>query len=184
MKPALLIIDAQQEYFAPHGQWVLPDGERALDNIHTLLAAARAAGTPVYFITHEGLGDDAKVFRRGSEGAKLHPSLRPEAGERVINKHFPSAFAQTPLEEYLRQDGVDTLIVSGYMTQLCCDTTTRSARERGFDVLFASDATAARGLTLNGETTPHDAIHQHTLAVMTQFATVLPTSEIVARVRA
>ena len=183
MKPALLVIDAQQEYFAPHGKWVLPDGEQALAQIHRLIGAAREAGAPVFYITHESLGAHPAVFRRGSVGVELHPSLRPAESERIVNKHFPNAFAQTPLEAYLREAGADTIIVSGYMTQMCCDTTTRAARERDLSVLFASDATAARALTLNGETVPHDRIHQTTLAVMTQFAEVLPTDAIIARLQ-
>lgn len=184
MKPALLVIDAQQEYFAPHGKWVLPEGERALEQIHQLIAAAREACLPIFYITHESLGENPPVFRKGSAGVELHPSLRPAPGEPLVNKHFPNSFAQTPLEAYLRQAGVDTIIVSGYMTQMCCDTTTRAARERNFGVLFASDATAARDLALDGETVPHERIHQTTLAVMTQFATVLPTAEIISRIRA
>jgi len=184
MRPALLVIDAQQEYFAPHGRWALPDGEKALAQIHRLIGAARASGAPIFFITHESLGDAPAVFRRGTVGVELHPSLHPAEGERIVNKHYPNAFAQTPLEAYLRQAEVDTIIVSGYMTQMCCDTTTRAARERNLSVLFASDATAARALTLDGETVPHDRIHQTTLAVMTQFATVLPTDAIIARAQA
>lgn len=184
MKPALLVIDAQQEYFAPHGKWALPDGERALEQIHRLIAAAREAGLPIFYITHESLGENPPVFRKGTVGVELHPSLHPASGEVIVNKHFPNSFAQTPLEAYLRQAGVDTIIVSGYMTQMCCDTTTRAARERNLAVLFASDATAARALTLDGETVPHERIHQTTLAVMTQFASVLPTQEIISRIQA
>lgn len=183
MKPALLVIDAQQEYFAPHGKWVLPAGERALERIHALIAAAREARIPIFYITHESLEADSPVFRAGSTGVMLHPSLVPAAGEVVITKHFPNAFAQTSLEAYLRQAGVDTIIVSGYMTHLCCDTTTRAAEEHAFGVLFAGDATAARDLTLNGVTFSHDRIHEATLAVMTEFASVLTAEGIIARLR-
>lgn len=184
MKPALLVIDAQQEYFAPHGKWVLPDGERALERIQALIAVARAANTPIFYVRHESQEADASVFRPGSAGVALHPSLSPAPGDGQITKHFASAFAQTGLESDMRQAGVDTLIVSGYMTQLCCDTTTRAGEERGFRVLFAGDATAARDLRLNGETYTHDRIHTATLAIMTQFAEVLTTEEIIARLRA
>jgi nicotinamidase-related amidase len=184
MKPALLVIDAQQEYFAPHGKWALPDGERALERIHALIAAARAANIPVYFIRHQSQEADAGVFRPGSPGVALHPSLAPAPGEGSITKHFASAFAQTGLEEALRNAGVDTVIVSGYMTQLCCDTTTRAAEERGFSVLFAGDATAARDLRLNSEVFTHDRIHAATLAIMTEFAEVLTAEGVIARLRA
>lgn len=183
MKPALLVIDAQQEYFAPHGKWALPAGEQALEHIHQLIAAAHEVGAPVFYITHESLGENPPVFRKGTIGVELHPSLQPVAGEQIVNKHFPNAFAQTPLEAYLRQAGVDTIIVSGYMTQMCCDTTTRAAEEHDFEVLFSSDATAARALKAHGETIPHDRIHEATLALMTQFASVLPTEEIIQRLR-
>lgn len=184
MKPALLVIDAQQEYFAPHGKWVLPDGAAALERIQTLIVTARTAGVPAFFIRHESLEEDASVFRAGSAGAELHPSLIPAPGERVITKHFPNSFAQTSLAAYLRQHSVDTIIVSGYMTQLCCDTTTRAAEEHGFVALFASDATAARELRTGSLTLAPERVQQMTLAAMTQFADVLTTEEIIARLMA
>jgi nicotinamidase-related amidase len=183
MKSGLLVVDVQNEYFAAHGKWVLPDGEQALERIQALLAAARATDTPVFHVVHEGLDPQARVFRAGSDGALMHPALTVQPGEQVIKKHFPGAFTQAPLEAYLRRAGVDTVIVSGYMTQLCCDTTTRQARERDFDVLFAADATAARDLTgADGEIVPHATIQRATLAAMGQFAQVLPAHAIIARV--
>ena len=183
MKVALLVIDAQQEYFAPHGKWVLPDGERALERIHALIAAARQTSIPVYFIRHESQEADASVFCPGGPGAALHPSLAPTPSDGQITKHFASAFAQTSLENDLRNAGVDTVIVSGYMTQLCCDTTTRAAEERGLSILFAGDATAARDLRLNGEIFTHDRIHAATLAIMTEFAEVLTAEQVITRLR-
>jgi nicotinamidase-related amidase len=183
MKPALLVIDIQNEYFAPHGKWVLPEGEHALERIQTLLAGARAAGIPVFHIVHESLDPAGPVFAPGSVGAEMHPAIVPLPGERRLTKHVPGAFTGTPLEIYLRRAGVDTVIVSGYMTHLCCDTTSRQARERGFDVLFAADATATRDLARDGATVPHAAIQQATLAIMaTSFARVLPVETILAKV--
>ena len=52
-KSALLVIDAQQEYFAPTGKLVLPDGPAAIERIAAMLAWARAAGLPVVHVTHE-----------------------------------------------------------------------------------------------------------------------------------
>ena len=185
MKSGLLVIDAQSEYFAPYGKWVLPEGEQALERIQALLAAARATDTPVFHIVHKGLDPQARVFRADSDGVRMHPALAVQPGELVIKKHFPGAFTQTPLEAYLRRAGVDTVIVSGYMTQLCCDTTTRQARERDFDVLFAADATAARDLAgADGEIVPHAIIQRATLAAMGQFAQVLPAQAIIARAMA
>lgn len=184
MKPALLVIDVQNEYFAPHGKRVLPEGEKALDQIQALLNEARKAGLPIIHITHESLPPESPVFRAGTPGSEPHAAISVLPGERHILKHFPGSFSQTPLEAYLRQVGADTVIVCGFMTHLCCDTTTRQARERGFNVLFASDATATRDLTVNGQTVPYSTIQQATLAVMTAFSTVLSTTEITSRIEA
>lgn len=182
MKAALLVIDAQNEYFAPHGQWVLPEGERALERIQALLRAARDAGVPVLHILHERLGVTSGVFVPGSIGVEMHPALDVRPGEQRIVKHFPGAFTQTDLEARLKLVGADTLIISGYMTHLCCDTTTRQASERGYGVRFAADATATRDLTVNGVTVPYDTIQRSTLAVMTQFAQVQTAEELIATV--
>lgn len=184
MKPGLVIIDVQHEYFAPEGRWPLPDAPKALARIQELLGAAREAGIPVFHVTHEGLDPNAPVFRAGSPGARMHEAISILPGEQHITKHFPGSFTQTPLEAYLRRAGIDTLIVCGFMTHLCCDTTTRQASERGLSVLFTSDATATRDLALRGETVPHQRVHETTLAVMTNFATVLTTEEIRERVGA
>ena len=53
MKPTLLVIDVQNEYFSPHGQWVLPEGREALESIQQLLSTFRAAHLPVVHIAHE-----------------------------------------------------------------------------------------------------------------------------------
>lgn len=184
MKQALLVIDVQNEYFAPHGKWALPDGERALERIQALLAAAREAGAPVFHIVHEALDPQSPVFRPGSEGARMHPAIAVRPGERVITKHVPGAFFQTPLEMYLRQAGVEGVIVCGFMTHMCCDTTTRQARERGFAATFAADATATRDLARDGVTVPHEVVHDTTLAVMTHFASVRDTQAVLAALAA
>jgi nicotinamidase-related amidase len=183
MTPALVIIDVQNEYFAPEGLWALPDAEAALAHIQELLAAARDARLPVFHVVHENLDPQGPVFRPGSRNVEMRAGLDVRTGEQRILKHYPGAFTQTPLEAYLRRAGADTLIICGFMTHMCCDTTTRQASERGYSVWFASDATATRDLKLGDKVIPHQTIHESTLAVMTRFATVLSTDEILARLR-
>ena len=182
LKPALLIIDAQNEYFAPHGKWVVPEGNEALAQIQKLLVAFRRVDLPIFHIMHEALDLESPVFRIGSIGAKINPELDIRAGEKVITKHFPGSFSQTDLDARLHQEGCDTLVITGYMTHMCCDTTTRQASERNYQSLFASDATATRDLQLHGKTIPHNVVHETTLAVMTRFATILTTAEIVKKI--
>ncbi len=184
MPAALLVIDAQQEYFAPVGGLVVEGGPEALTKIKDLLAAFRAAGRPVVHIVHEALDPESSDFRAGSEGVRMHPELKVLAGEPVVKKHFPGAFSQTPLEAYLRRAGVDIVVVTGFQTQHCCDTTARQARERGLRVLFTSDATATRDLLLRGQVVAAEDIQRATLAAMTGFAEIVTAAEAVRAVGA
>jgi nicotinamidase-related amidase len=59
----------------------------------------------------------------------------------LIEKYLPGSFTGTALEPWLRQQGIDTVVIAGYMTHMCCDTTARQAVHRGFTVEFLSDAT-------------------------------------------
>jgi nicotinamidase-related amidase len=184
MNATLLVIDVQNEYFAPDGKLQLPDAAAALPNIHRLLAAARGAGMPIVHVVHESLDPNAERFRCGSDGVRIHPSIHVEPGESVIVKHVPGSFTGTPLDQLLRRHGTHGVLVCGYMTQQCCEMTTRQAYERGMPVVFAADATAARALTIGARTYSHTEIHEATLAVLTQYATVLSTEEIVAALAA
>lgn len=179
MEPtALLVIDAQQEYFAPLGKLVLPDGPRAVARIGETLGWARAAGIPVVHVVHESQRPNASLFAPGSPALAIHPEAEPRPGERVITKHLPGAFTGTPLETELRSLGVRQVIVSGFMTQMCCDTTAREAAHRGFKVLFLADATAAPSLTgPDGVVIPHDQVHRTHLASLSGFLATITTSE-------
>ncbi len=183
-KTALLIIDAQQEYFAPVGKIVLPDGPKAITRIAQVLAWARARQMPVFHIVHESRRPNATTFVPGSPALAIHPAVTPQPGEPVIQKHLPGSFTNTPLEEELRKHGVERVIVSGFMTQMCCDTTTREAAQRGFKVGFKvtllSDATAAMDVKgPDGAVIPHDVVHRTHLGSLNGFlAEVKPTDEV------
>jgi nicotinamidase-related amidase len=153
-KTALLIIDAQQEYFAPIGKVVLPDGPAAVARIAEILRWARGRRMPIFHIVHE--------------------SRRPGAA-------LLGSFTNTPLESELRGLGVERVIVSGFMTQMCCDTTTREAAHRGFKVTLLSDATAAMDVKgPDGVVIPHDQVHRTHLGSLHGFlAEVKRTDEVI-----
>lgn len=67
--------------------------------------------------------------------------MRRRPHDLLIEKNLPGSFTGTELESWLRQKGIDTVVISGYMTHMCCDTTARQAVHRGFNVEFMSDAT-------------------------------------------
>ena len=93
-KTALLVIDAQQEYFAPIGRLVLPDGPRAVERIANLLAWARAGGVPVVHVVHESRRPNPTTFVPDSPGLEIHPAARPVPGEPIVTKHLPGSFTK------------------------------------------------------------------------------------------
>src|SRR5919201_3863080 len=115
-KTALLIIDAQQEYFAPVGKIVLPDGPQAITRIAQVLEWARGHDVPVFHIVHESRRPNPITFAPGSPTLEIHPAVRPRDGEPVIQKHLPGSFTNTSLEAELRRRGIERVIVAGFMT--------------------------------------------------------------------
>lgn len=169
-KTALLIIDAQQEYFAPIGKVVLPDAPSALARIARVLAWARDRKVPVFHIVHESPRPNAPIFAPGTPALAIRPEVTPAPGEPVITKHLPGSFTGTPLEQALRERGIERVIVSGFMTQMCVDTTSRQAAHRGFKVTVLADATAAMDVTApDGQVIPHDQVHRTHLASLNGF---------------
>ncbi len=179
-KAALVVIDAQQEYFAPIGKVVLPGGPEAVSRIARLLAWARAKAVPVIHVVHESRRPGTQTFVPGSKALEIHPDAAPAPGEPVITKHMPGSFTGTALEETLKKHGIERLIVSGFMTQMCVDTTTREAAHRGFKVTVVSDATAAMSVRgPDGETIPADQVHRTHLGSLNGFlAEIKRTDEV------
>ena len=176
-KTALLVIDAQQEYFAPIGKVVLPDGPPAVARIADLLTWARTAGLPVVHIVHESRRPNPTTFAPGSPALEIHPAARPAPGEPVLTKHLPGSFTNTGLEEHLRRHGIEQVIVSGFMTQMCCDTTAREAAHRGFKVLMAADAMAAMAVkSPDGQVIPAAEVHRTHLGSLNGFLATVTTS--------
>jgi nicotinamidase-related amidase len=145
MKQALLVIDVQ-ESFRHRPYWREDELPVFLGNVRSLAERARALSIPVVQVFHQELGDDpADPFSRASGLVRAMPelSLQPDA---VFHKHVHSAMfgadpAGTTLEAWLRQRGVQELLVTGIRTEQCCETTTRHASDLGFAVQYITDAT-------------------------------------------
>ena len=121
-------------------------------------------------MVHESRRPNPTTFVPGSPALELHPEARPAGGEPVITKHLPGSFTNTGLEEHLRRHGIEQVIVSGFMTQMCCDTTAREAAHRGFKVLLAADAMAAMPVKgPDGVVIPADQVHRTHLGSLNGF---------------
>jgi nicotinamidase-related amidase len=167
----LLIIDAQREY--TDGLLPLPGVNEAIGALATLLEKARKAGTPVVHVRHQSKG---KAFNPSSTGYEIVAPLTPRAGETIIDKGLPNAFAGTDLAKHLAASGRKNLIVGGFMTHMCVSATVRAATDQGFMSTIAADTVATRDLpdATGGATIGADAINRITLAALSdRFAWVV-----------
>jgi nicotinamidase-related amidase len=172
---ALIVIDVQRDYF-PGGAWALPDAERTLPAIVRLIERARSRGEPVAFIQHL-TPPGSPVFAEGTVGMDFAAGLGVGPGDAVFQKRHPSSFQGTGLADWLAQQAATELDVCGYMTQMCCDTTTREGYSRGLTMRLYSDATAARELTVEGVKLTHDTVHRVSLGALSRFAKILKHTE-------
>ena len=150
---ALLIIDVQVGLVK-----LIPAEIRAgvLSRIETLLSRARASGTPVIYIQHDGpRGHPLETHTKGWE---IHPSIKPLDSESVVRKRESDSFFETTLQQELEKRGITRLIIAGGMTEYCVDTTCRRATSLGYDVKLARDAHLTRD---NGVLTAANIIAHH-----------------------
>lgn len=175
-KRALLVIDVQNEYFS--GKLPVTYPSSSLGNIVRAMDAARAAGIPIAVIQHTAPQADSSVFRRGSREWELLSEIADRDRDVLIQKTLPGSFTGTNLESWLRKQGATTVVIAGYMTQMCCDTTARQAVHHGFEVEFLSDATGT--LAFENEAGKVTAEELHCATLVTQqmrFSRVLRTEE-------
>jgi nicotinamidase-related amidase len=175
--PTLLVIDVQRAFDDPGwGERNNPDAEK---RVAELLAAWRDAGAPVVHVRHESEAPDGR-FRRGTPAFEFKAEAEPLPGEPVLDKRTNSAFVNTGLEERLRANGVEELVVVGLTTDHCCSTTARSASDLGFETWFVADATATHARSgFDAET-----MHQTALASLDrEFAQIVTTTKAIERLR-
>jgi len=168
---ALIVIDMQRDFVDPGGFGEALGNDvsllrRALEPTRRVLDACRAAGVMVIH-TREGhrpdlsdcppaklargrldtgIGDPGPMGRilvRGEYGHDIVDSLKPVAGEPVVDKPGKGAFYATDLESMLRNRGVSSLVVAGVTAEVCVQTTVREANDRGFECLVLSDCIAS-----------------------------------------
>jgi nicotinamidase-related amidase len=176
VKRALLVIDVQNEYFTGKMPVSYPAG--SFDNILKAVDAANRNKIPVILIRHEALQKDATAFLRNSSEWEIREELLVREYVRIIDKTLPGSFTNTELEESLKGMGIDTIVVSGYMTQMCCDTTARQAVHLGFSVEFLSDATGTLDVANNAGKITAEELHKAILITQAmRFSTVISTAE-------
>jgi nicotinamidase-related amidase len=150
---ALLVIDMQEFFLDPQSPTFTCGGLAILPNVKRLIEGFRAAKRPVIYTrhVHRADGSDAGIMGwwwegmcvEGSPESEMHHDLAPQPGEPVILKRRYSAFYNTDLETVLRGFKVEDLVITGIMTNLCCETTARDAYMRDYRVFIPADATGS-----------------------------------------
>ena len=179
---ALVVIDVQNEYFTGKLRIEYPDVRVTLPNIVRAMDAAVAAGIPVVVVQHL-FPAGAPVFARGSESAELHPDVAKRPRDLLVEKCVASALTGTPLAAWLKERGVDTLTVVGYMTHNCDDSTVRQAHHEGWKVELLHDATGALPYANAAGAATAEEIHRvFTVVMHSNFAAVADTEAWLAAV--
>ncbi len=173
---ALVMIDCQNTY--RRGTMALVGVEEALLEAQALLHRARAAGTRIVHIQHDA--GPGSPYDLTTELGAIAGLVAPVAGEPVIVKNYPNAFVATDLDEHLKGLGVKNVILVGFMTHMCINSTARGAFNLGYSPTIVDAATATRdlpGAGRNGATVDAAALHIASLAAVGDLFAVVVKRE-------
>jgi nicotinamidase-related amidase len=180
MTKSLIIVDVQNDYFAG-GSMELVAINEAASCCQKLLQAFRASQLPVFHIQHLSTHPGADFFVPDTPGCEIHDSVKPQAGEAHIVKHYPSAFRDTDLHELLGLSGTDELVICGAMSHMCIDTTVRAAFDLGYQCQVIADACATLDLEFNGQKVAASDVQAAFMAALGMpFAQVSSTADFLA----
>jgi nicotinamidase-related amidase len=189
MARAILVIDVQKVYTDPASPLHSVGNAEVIANINAIVSAAEAAGELVVHVRHVHRADGSDAgrmfdfsgeagelgFVAGTEEVEDDPGLRIPAGALAISKQRYSCFVGTGLEGTLRERSIDRIVVTGFMTNFCCEATARHGHDLDFFVDFLIDATGCPDLS---ETATQDVIKAGTAATLAAgVARVMMTAE-------
>jgi ureidoacrylate peracid hydrolase len=192
-KTALVVVDLQNGFMAPGQPCEIADARDIVPNVNALAEAVRRAGGTVVWIKNTFDAETAiawsvwraafatgdwgqrmeEAFTPGNYGHQLWSGLEVKPGDLTVLKHRFSALVQgsSNLDAILRQRGIDTMIIVGTATNVCCESTLRDGMMMNYKCIMVSDANAALS----------DEEHNMTLAnVMVRFGDVRSTDEVIA----
>ena len=178
MPRGLLIIDIQRDYF-PGGAFPLVEPEAAAEAARRALDHFRAEGEPIVHVRHVWDAPDAPFFKKGTAGTEIHPLVAPADGETVIEKDEANSFLGTTLEEKLRAEGIDELVVAVMMSSMCVDATVRAGADLGFGMTVIHDGCAAPDLEFGDTKVPGPTVHAAFMAALGGgYATLVSSDEV------
>lgn len=196
-RTAMVVVDMQKTFCEPGAPAEVPASRGIVSAINRLAAGLRAAGGTVVWCTHANVGvgnnsdwrnffdhfvsDDVRLrtiesLSPGGSGQAIWHELDVRDGDLKLFKNRYSALVpgSSQLERMLRSLDIDTLLICGTKTNICCESTARDAMMMDFKVVMVSDGTAALS----------EAEHQAALEnIIQQFGDVMTADEILERLR-
>lgn len=169
---ALVMVDCQNTY--RQGVMQLTHVEPAILEAQKLLNKARELHIPIFHIQHDaGVGTPYDI---SADIGAISAEVAPSHGEAVVVKHYPNAFWQTNLEAQLRALDIENVVLAGFMTHMCINSTARGAFNLGFKPTVVASACATRSLLgASGQVIAAQTMHDSALAALQDlFAVVVP----------
>ena len=174
-------MDIQNDYFAG-GRMELVGMETAGKTAGLLLTFFRKNRWPTFHIQHISNREGATFFLPGTKGAEIHDVVKPSSGERVIQKHFPNSFRETPLLDELKANEIEHVVICGAMSHMCIDATTRAAADFGFGCTVVHEACATRNLDFGKKKILAQDVHAAFMAALgSAYARVISYREFVIK---
>ncbi|MFH1013792.1 MAG: isochorismatase family protein [Thermoplasmatota archaeon] len=180
---SLFVIDMQQFFCNPSSHAYLKDSKKIIPNIQQLITIYRQQSLPVIFTRYALLQTESPgamgrwwndVLYDDDDFSNVISPLQPLPNELVIRKTQYSAFFETDLDQILKKLKVTTILITGVLTHLCCETTARDAFMRNYDVFFLTDATAS----------DKQDLHNASLRTLSDgFATLVTTNEVLSWIK-
>jgi nicotinamidase-related amidase len=143
MKEAVIVVDMLNDFV--YGKLACERGAVIVPALKKLIEAARQSGRPVIFANDAHLPSDPEMrlwgehAMKGTKDAEVIPELQPLPQDYILEKRNYSGFFETGLELLLRTLNVDTVVIAGLHTHMCCRHTAADAFMRGFKVIAAED---------------------------------------------
>jgi nicotinamidase-related amidase len=167
---ALIMVDCQNTY--RQGVMQLSHVEPAIQEAQKLLQMARDLKIPIIHIQHDaGVGTPYDVTAKIGQ---ISEEVAPKNGEAIITKNYPNSFIATPLEAQLKALNIENIVIAGFMTHMCINSTARGAFNLGFKPTVVASACATRSLVgAKGKTIDAQTMHDSALAAIRDLFAVV-----------
>lgn len=157
MKKALIVIDVQNIYTNKKSELYCKDSKKTIERINGLIVEFEKKKLPIIYVKHVHKADGSDTgrmfdfagpvddfnFKSNSPDVEFDKNLKVVKNAQILIKNRYSSFVGTDLEKILKQNQVSTVVICGFMTNFCCESTSRDAHDKDYYVDFISDATGA-----------------------------------------